>query len=229
MDDFPTSNFISDKVQDDIPQNVYSDSLKPTFLSITRGKGDSFSEYYSEFQLENGKETDYELCEYDDNPSETLTVCQNIKLPVDVSNKKIPEGSKQETAAANANAEIRSSDDELMVESYQLPISMPLNQDSVSAKVSSVPANTNGSTGSESMFERSTLGSSASKQAGNDMASGQDISVAKTDWFTSVGTSSTLIPEKGKGIASEMDHGSDSDEYPDLLVADPDTNSNHDE
>ncbi|PON70688.1 hypothetical protein TorRG33x02_256240 [Trema orientale] len=228
VDDFPTANFPLDDVHHEVPLNIYSDRLKhrTPFSSGTKGR-----EHYAphlddhvhhEYLMGDGEETEAAVSDpvetiYENkNPSETLSVREDIKLSGDGSNKEIPEGNKQEPEAADADVEIQDGGDELMAESHQLPESKPLSQDSVSAKFSSV-ANTDGSTGSQRVFERITSG--ASKQDDNDMALCQDISVAKSDVFTTIGTSSTLD--------SEMDHESDSEEYPELV--DVSTHSDTDE
>ncbi|KAM6600587.1 hypothetical protein CsatA_020196 [Cannabis sativa] len=208
VDDFSTMKSKSDEVHDEIAENIYTDNIS---------------------WLENGKETEAAFCypaetlRYNDIPSETFPVCQDINLS-NGSNKEIPVGSKWEPAAANAGAVIQGSGDELMVESHQLPESRPLNHDFV-------PANTDGPAGFQKVNESISSGSGTLQQAGDNTASGQDmdISMAKTDKFSTVNTSSTLDPEKGKAIASKLHHESDSDEYPDLLDVGPDSDSNQED
>ncbi|KAF4367940.1 hypothetical protein F8388_002551 [Cannabis sativa] len=208
VDDFSTMKSKSDEVHDEIAENIYTDNIS---------------------WLENGKETEAAFCypaetlRYNDIPSETFPVSQDINLS-NGSNKEIPVGSKWEPAAANAGAVIQGSGDELMVESHQLPESRPLNHDFV-------PANTDGPAGFQKVNESISSGSGTLQQAGDNTASGQDmdISMAKTDKFSTVGTSSTLDPEKGKAIASKLHHESDSDEYPDLLDVGPDSDSNQED
>ena len=223
MDDFPTTKFISDEVHHEDQENIYSHKHRIPFSSDTQEMGHFVCS--PDYALENGNETEAVLSD----PAETLTVCQDIKLSVNGSDKMIAGGSKREPAAANTDGDVRSSRDELMVESHQFLKSMPLNPCSVSAEDSSVPANTDGLTGSQRVSERIDSGSGTAKQAGNDMASGQHVSVAKMDSSTTIGTSSIPNLQKGKGITSEMDHESDTDEYPDLLNEDPDSDSNQEE
>lgn len=158
-----------------------------------------------------------EIIRYNEIPSETLPGFQDINLS-NGSNKEI----RWEPEAASADAVIQGSGDELMVESHQLSESRPLNQ-------VSVPANT-GPTGFQNLIE-SASGRGVLKEAGNDTNSGQDmdISVAKIDRFSTVGSSSPLNPEKGKAVASKTHNESDSDEYPDLLDVGPDSDSNQEE
>ncbi|KAL5568599.1 hypothetical protein UlMin_025174 [Ulmus minor] len=213
LEDFPTSNSQRN------PENNYfgNPNYEALFLRGAQGMGcNTDPDYLCESWPGHEKVTEFP----ESMPRETVTVIRDTNHYVDGFGNEIPEH-EREAEAANADTEIRGDGDEVMVDSNQLP-----DPDSVSTKVASVSTPTGVSTGAEITSERrvkSTSDSGAMKQAGtgSEVASGKDVLMVKSIEFNNIGreTSTTSVPEKSSGFASE----SDMEPFPDIVDADPDS------
>lgn len=225
VEDFTFANRISDGVHK-CQEKIYSGNPKyiTPFSSGANGMGqndlDSDHDDLCDSWLENGKEAEATASDAGETikyvemiPSETLAACQDIKLLDNGSDKGILEESKQnpEVAAKADMEEIQRGGDEIMTESSQHPERTPQNQDPVSARLSSVPATIDVSTGAQIALDKIT--------PDNGMDTDQDVLGARTD----VGTPIASTSDRTVDFTSEMDHESDMEPFPDIVDADPDS------
>ncbi|XP_015876389.2 uncharacterized protein LOC107413049 isoform X1 [Ziziphus jujuba] len=239
LEDFLTANSISNGVHHRFPESLCSDGLenRTTFSSGKDGIRHSSSEPdhddLYECWLGNGKETELPVStpgnttNDNDKPSETVTVHLDKKLPVESGsfNKEILDVSDKEPLATSASTEKKGNGDETMIDSHQFQESITQVENSVSAKISTFPATIGGSLGTEIVSEKVASFSEVVNQAGNDMASGLNVLVDKTEGFTKIDTGASMasIPEKSKAFASEADSEYEMEAFPDIVDVDPDS------
>lgn len=239
LEDFPTANSISDCVHHRFPESMYSDGPenRTIFSSGTDGirhnAPDPDHDDLYESWLGNCKETEVPVSNpgnttFNNNkPSETITVRLDKKLPIESGsfNKEILDACEKGRLATSAGIEKRGNRDDTMIDQHQFQESITEVQNSISANISTVPATTGSSLGSEIVFEKVASLTEVVNQAGSDMASDLNILVDKTEGFTKMdrGASMASIPEKSKAFASEVDYDSEMEAFPDIVDVDPDS------
>ncbi|XVF41312.1 hypothetical protein PTKIN_Ptkin01aG0270500 [Pterospermum kingtungense] len=139
----------------------------------------------------------------------------------DSSFTNIVEVSEQEPAAANSGA-LERTIDEITVQPPNFQESIPKSHEIVSAEVSMIPAVGRNAEGTEIEYKRS------SPACDQDMVSGDDVLADKVDVFenTHGNTCSTLSnAEKSIAYVGHLESDSSMDSFPDIVDADPDTDS----
>lgn len=238
LEDFPTANHISDGIQHGFPETTYSGLKHRTAFSggmegMVHDDPDQDHDDLYDSWLENGKETEAPVSsprntiKDNEEPSEFTTCRPDKKLCVDGSFvKEIPVGSAKEPASITEMASSGNRED-TMVEAHPVQESITQFQDSVSAKVSPVPATLGGSLSTEIAPDRAASDRGVLDQTSSDRVSSLNVSLAKGDAFTTAdgGTSKTSILDNSMAPASKIDHDSDSgsDSFPDIVDGDPDS------
>lgn len=188
--------------------------------------------------LEYGKEPDVSLAEgtntkhaeepsgvsRDDDPK-YLTVYHS-------SGNQNPETSKQASETATCtDIEMQVVEEDIVVKSDQPEESIVQLQEPISCKNLSVAEVSCGTVAAETVSERIVSDSAVPQHTDSQMESGQGVSTNKDG--ESPNLSNSLLPgtsgsSKDKGVALEFDHddSSDEDAFPDIVDADPDSDSN---
>ncbi|RVW46589.1 hypothetical protein CK203_067166 [Vitis vinifera] len=158
-----------------------------------------------------------------DDASEAFRDHQTEKLPsVDgASSPKVAKKIDHRSAATGADMREGGTEEEIMVESHQFP-------ESISQEESTFPAVISASTSTKIEIGKVASDSGALDPGDSEIATGNDVLVAKGDSFAIQGeNASTAVSnsERSKGLVSELDNESSMDSFPDIVDADPDSDS----
>ncbi|GKV39759.1 hypothetical protein SLEP1_g47481 [Rubroshorea leprosula] len=148
--------------------------------------------------------------------------------PSDACGIKAPEISEWEPATGNADVQMISDEDQIIVESHQFQKPVQF-QEVVSAKSATNHEFAGDPQGTELKLGRAASGSDSLSHKDHDMVSTVNISQDKVEGSANVsGTTPSVIPRADKG-KDPWNDGSDSDSsndsFPDIVDADPDSDS----